>query len=80
MKVYYHGRAPKHRIFVQPGVDHPETSEWMEPAEKEGKTKPKLFEIFFENFVATVPDNLGKYLIDKGLASKTKIILPAEVA
>lgn len=80
MKVYYKGHAIKHRVYVQPGVDHPETSEWMEPADKDGKRKSKLIEVLFENNVATVPDNLGKYLVDKGLASKTKLILPAEVA
>ena len=65
MKVYYHGRSTKHRLFVQPGVDHPESSEWMEAADHDGKRKPKLFDVIFENGIATVDDNLGKYLITK---------------
>ncbi len=77
MKVYYHGRSTKHRLFVQPGVDHPESSEWMEAADHDGKRKPKLFDVIFENGIATVDDNLGKYLITKGLANKSKFILPA---
>lgn len=80
MKVYYHGHGLKHRLFVQPGVDYPETSEWMEPTDPKGNVKPKLLEIQFENGVANVSDNLGRYLIEKGHARKSKIILPTEVA
>ena len=80
MQVYYHGRSMQHRIFVQPGIDHPETSAWMEPVDPDGKRRAKMFDIFFENGVATVDENLGRYLIDKGLASKTKFIVPLEAA
>ncbi len=80
MKVYYNGKSQKHRLYVQPGVDHPEINEFMGSPDPQGVSIPKLFEVFFDNHVATVIDSLGKYLLDKKLASKTKLILPAEVA
>ena len=70
MKVYYEGRDDGHRMFVQPGTHHADVSEWMQ----EGK--PILMEVKFNNGVAEVPENLGKYLIDKGLVRKSRIILP----
>lgn len=76
MKVYYHGRSLKHRLYVQPAINNPDApSEW-----KENDGKAKQMEVLFENGVADVPENLGKYLIDKQLASKTKIHIPREVA
>jgi hypothetical protein len=80
MKVYYHGKSPKHKLYVQPGVDHPEISDFMEAPDNNGVARPKLFEVFFNNHVATVIDSLGKYLLDKKLASKNKLILPTEGA
>lgn len=71
MKVYkpskYNNTA--HTVFVQPGVDYPETSEWMD-----AENKPKLFQIFFRNGVAEVEDNLGHYLIDRQIAAPTPLI------
>lgn len=72
MFVYQHSQRenPKHFLFVQPGVDHPETSEWFD---SEGK--PKLLQVVFEFGKADVIDNLGQYLIDKKYASKHRIII-----
>ena len=69
MKVYFHGTSLVHRIYVSPGVDHPDVSEWVGE-----NRKPKQFEILFMNGQAEVDDKLGEYLIEKGLASKSKII------
>ena len=71
MKVHYQGSSNNHRMFVQPGVQHPEVSEW-----REGLNAPKLIEVLFVNGVADVPDNLGKYLVDNELAKKSRLLLP----
>ncbi|VVC76003.1 hypothetical protein AQUSIP_13040 [Aquicella siphonis] len=65
MKVYYPGNRENIRLYVQPGIDHPETSEWFEGG------KPKMFEVHFKNQVAEVDDNIGQYLLDKKLAIKS---------
>src|SRR5579863_5782344 len=76
MKVYNHGLNAKHVLYVQPAVDYPEApAEW-----KEADGRPKLFSIEFVRGVAEVDKNLGDYLIEKGLAKKTKIHMPSEVA
>jgi len=66
MKVYYAGSNENHRMYVQPGIEHPETSAWLSPDKK-----PIMFEVHFKKGVAEVDDNLGEYLIDKGLAVKS---------
>ena len=75
MKVYYAGTSKNHKIMVQPGIDHPEISDWFYP---DGKSK--MLTVQFIDGVAEVEDNLGQYLIDKKLAQKSFLILPAEVA
>lgn len=71
MKVYLHGiqEQHNHRLFVQPGVEYPDVSDWHE-----ADGRPRLIEINFSFGCADVPDNLGRYLIDKGLAQETMII------
>jgi hypothetical protein len=71
MKIYKHGLQEQglHNVFIQPGVDFPENSEWYE-----ADGRPKLFTVTFQNGVATVPKNLGRYMVDKGLASGSEII------
>lgn len=69
MQVYYHGRSLNHRIFVTPAHDYPNVNSWRE---EDGRGKQ--FEVHFKNGVADVDDNLGLYMIEKGLVSKTKII------
>lgn len=68
MKVYYNGKHRKMRLFVQPGSDHPEVSNWMENG------KPKMIVIDFKNGVFETDSQLGKYLVDKGLVSKNKVV------
>ncbi len=74
MKVYHPGARGKSTTFVQPGVHHP-VSDWMDEA-----GKPRMFAVAFIEGVAEVSDNLGKYMIDQGLAARSPIILPEGVA
>ena len=74
MKVYQPD-APNGRrtVFVTPGSFYP-TTEWVDAA-----GKPVMFQAVFVHGVADVPDNLGQYMIDHGLAQRSPIILPAGV-
>lgn len=69
MKVYYRGRSSNHHLYVQPANEYPHVSEWREP-----DGRPKSFDIHFKNGEADVDDKLADYLVDKNLASKTKVI------
>lgn len=75
MKVYKPGSIGIHRLFVQPGKDHPESSAWHD---KMGHAT--MFTVEFHNGVAKVDSQLGKYLVDKGYAQKSPLILPASAA
>jgi hypothetical protein len=65
MKVYYQGKSTNHHLYVTPGIEFPETSCWFDV-----NKKPIMFDVNFVNNVAEVEDNLGRYLIDQGLAVK----------
>lgn len=65
-------RVPRHLVFVQPAAT-PQgrgVSEWMDGG------KPRLFTVEFLGGRADVPDNLGRYLVDAGLARPSPILLP----
>lgn len=70
MKVYYHGRSANHRMYVVPAHDYPHVGAWRE---QDGRNKQ--FEVHFIDGVADVEDNLGEYMIEKGIASASRIIL-----
>jgi len=57
-------------LFVQPVNEFTENTDW-----KEQTGGSKLFEVKFKNGKATVPDNLGQYLIDKKYAFKAPIFV-----
>lgn len=81
LRIYNSGSYGRGIVFVTPGRDHPETSDWMKTnTDSEGKSfnEPIMFTVKFENGVAEVPDNLGRYMIDKGLARKSRLILPPD--
>ncbi len=64
----------RHRVFVQPAAT-PQgkgVSEWMDGP------KARLFPVDFLNGRAAVPDNLGRYMIDTGLARPSPILLPED--
>lgn len=72
MKVYQpDSRTGRRTVFVQPGVHHP-VSDFMDE-----HGKPKMFSVVFTLGEADVPDNLGQYMIDRELAKRSPIILPA---
>ena len=70
--------ATTQTIYVTPGRTDP-NSDFMELNE-DGKQVPRQFQVTFTNGVAEVPDNLGKWMCDKGhaLRSKRSIILPGD--
>ncbi len=57
-------------IHIAPGAEAPEVSDFLHP-----DGIPKTISVVFENGRAEVPDNLGRYLIDKGYAQKTRLFL-----
>lgn len=81
MKVYSNSMYGRGTLFVTPGTDHPETSDWFEQRmDDEGRAirAPTQFAVTFKNGEAEVSDQLGRYLIDRKMASKRpqKIVLP----
>ena len=48
-------------------------TEWVDD-----KNEPLTFQVEFVRGKAEVDENIGRYLIDQGLAKKTKLILPDE--
>ena len=69
MKVYFHGKSQNHMIYVTPAEHYPDVREW-----REINGRPKMFEVHFKFGVAEVDDKLGEYMVEKELASATKII------
>jgi hypothetical protein len=78
MRVYNYGSHGNGTIFVAPGKDQPETSDWIKvgrDASGRDTREPVQFTVKFQRGVAEVPDNIGRYLIDKKLARKSPLIL-----
>ncbi len=74
MKVYKPTAADqeRHPLYVSPGATEKNVSQWIGPDDK-----PLLITVEFRFGVATVEENLGKYLINHGLAQRNKLLLPA---
>ncbi len=70
MKVYRPGTKGLHRLFVQPGKKI-EKSEWQD-----AYGNPIMYTVEFREGVAHVETQLGRYLIDEGLAARSPIIVP----
>lgn len=70
MKIFVNGaqeRKELHRLFVTPGKDDPSNSAWI------GEDQlPMQLTVTFVRGVAEVDDQLGRYLIKKGLAEKSR--------
>lgn len=74
MKIYLPGGKGKHTIYSQPGREFP-TSDFLE-----ADGRPKMFATVFVEGVADVPAELGRYLVDQGVASRSPLIVPQGVA
>lgn len=77
MKIYNNGSYGRATIFVTPGRDHPENSDWIKVGrDGEGREirEPLQITVKFENGVADVPDGLGRYLVAKQMARRSPII------
>jgi hypothetical protein len=72
MKVYRQEKGP-FNLFVSPNNDGASNQDWMD-----AEGKPKLIQVSFKDGVAEVPNDLGRYMIDRKLANKTAIILPTQ--
>ena len=70
MKVYQPGTRGKRLQFVQPGNEFP-VSHFMDE-----HGKPKFFTVEFIEGAADVDEPLGQYMIDKGIAQRSPILLP----
>ena len=66
MRIYLKSGADRHLLFVTPGNEAPDVSDFM----NEDKT-PKQFTVRFIGGMATVPSHLGQYLVDKGMVQKS---------
>lgn len=66
MRIYLHTGADRHLMFVTPGMEAPDVSDFMN-----ADGTPKQFTVRFSSGMATVPSHLGQYLVDKGMVRKT---------
>lgn len=73
MKVYLKTGRRDHRMFITPGTES-DCSDFKFP---DGTNRQ--FTVRFLSGMATVPSNIGQYLVDKGVAQKSPII-GAEIA
>jgi len=49
-------------------------SEWMD--EIDGELKPRQIPVIFRHGQAEVEDSVGRYMISRGLAQKTRLVIP----
>lgn len=63
-----------HALFVQPGTEIKTVSEWLDEL-----GNAILMRVVFNNGCAVVQDNLAAYLIDKGFANRSPLVLPEGV-
>ena len=75
MQVYLPTDSASHTMYVCPAADKTVgddiPSEWVD-----ADNKPLSFTVQFVAGRAEVPDSVGKYLVAKRLAAKTRLILP----
>lgn len=79
MKVYRPCEIGRRPAYVQPGHEHP-VSHFMEQVgfdKGEPVYAAKMFRVEFVNGEADVDDQLGQYMIDKGIAKRSPILLAA---
>lgn len=78
MRVYLtgerHRAQPIHRLIVSPAAEIKNEEvprEWVSD-----QNEPVPITVEFAFGVAEVPTNMGKFLVSRGLAAKTQLILP----
>ncbi len=79
MKIYSQSMYGNGMIFVTPGKDHPETSEWVRvdrDADGRETRTPIQFAVQFKAGMAVVPSSLGRYMIAHKLASASPLVVP----
>lgn len=64
-----HGRPISNTIYCSPNADGAQRNEWDNP-----DGTPRMIEVHFANGEAEVPDELGNYLVDKGLAKRPGLL------
>jgi hypothetical protein len=69
--IYQPGTRGRRTTFVQPGREFP-ASHFLDE-----NGQPRMFSVVFLEGEATVDDQLGQYMLDKGIAFKSPILLPA---
>ncbi|MGH8220893.1 MAG: hypothetical protein ACREUT_20350 [Steroidobacteraceae bacterium] len=82
MKIYLpHGSIRDRKVYVQPGKERRDNAEWFASDGKGGVDyeQPILFPVPFKGGMAEVPSHIGQYMLDKGLAQRSKLILPLSV-
>ncbi len=69
--------VPVQRMYVRPASAEPGEgpADWYEDEEK---TLPRQFQVTFQFGRANVPDTLGKWLLDQGMAKRTTLSLPVK--
>ena len=77
MFVFLPHKNANHTMHITPAADPriktEVPSEWVND-----KNEPLTFQVEFVRGKAEVDENIGRYLIEMGLANKTKLILPDE--
>ncbi len=80
MKIYLGGNAntkPKHVVTICPAADSDFVKKSEVPVDwVNANNEPLTFRIEFSYGEASAPDSIGKYMIERGLANKTSLILP----
>jgi hypothetical protein len=75
MFIYLPHKNANHTMHITPAADPrirgDVPSEWVDD-----KNTPLNFQVEFVRGKAEVDDNIGRYMIEQGLAQKSKIILP----
>jgi hypothetical protein len=79
MKVYSDSMYGRGTIFVTPGNEHPENSEWVRVThDDDGREVRQALQlaVTFKAGMAEVSDGLGRYLINHKLAKRSPLIIP----
>jgi hypothetical protein len=77
MFVYLPHKKATHTMHICPAAD-PRLKGEMPSDWVDDKNNPRAFEVEFRSGKAEVDDRIGNYLVETGLARKTKLILPED--